>query len=160
MQIGEALRFSIESLKANKSRSFLTGLGMMIGTASVILVVTISLTSQDYILEQIEGVGSNMIFAQYEVGNQQTAALVDADFIKLTDVKRVRTELASQIIAATPIMNNFDRMVIQGKEQDVLIVGSDEYYQRTEPGGASGAVHGLQRRGSEAEGGFVDGEIR
>lgn len=129
MQIGEALRFSIESLKANKSRSFLTGLGMMIGTASVILVVTISLTSQDYILEQIEGVGSNMIFAQYEVGNQQTAALVDADFIKLTDVKRVRTELASQIIAATPIMNNFDRMVIQGKEQDVLIVGSDEYYQ-------------------------------
>jgi putative ABC transport system permease protein len=129
MQIGEALRFSIESLKANKSRSFLTGLGMMIGTASVILVVTISLTSQDYILEQIEGVGSNMIFAQYEVGNQQTAAMVDADFIKLNDVKRVRAELAGQIIAATPIMNNFDRMVIQGKEQDVLIVGSDQYYQ-------------------------------
>jgi putative ABC transport system permease protein len=129
MQIGEALRFSIESLKANKSRSFLTGLGMMIGTASVILVVTISLTSQSYILEQIEGVGSNMIFAQYEVGNQQTAAAVDADYIKLNDVKRVRTELADEIIAATPIMNNFDRMVIQGKEQDVLIVGSDQYYK-------------------------------
>ena len=129
MQIGEALRFSIESIKANKSRSFLTGLGMTIGTASVILVVTISLTSQSYILEQIEGVGSNMIFAQYQVGNQQTAALVDADFIKMTDVARVRTELADRIIAATPIMNNFDRMVIQGKEQDVLIVGSDQYYQ-------------------------------
>jgi putative ABC transport system permease protein len=129
MQIGEALRFSIESLKSNKSRSFLTGLGMMIGTASVILVVTISLTSQSYILEQIEGVGSNMIFAQYEVGNQQTAALVDADFIKMNDVKRVREELADRIVAATPIMNNFDRMVIQGKEQDVLIVGSDQYYQ-------------------------------
>ena len=129
MQIGEALRFSIESLKANKSRSFLTGLGMMIGTASVILVVTISLTSQSYILEQIEGVGSNMIFAQYEVGNQQTAAAVDADFIKMNDVRRVRAELADKIIAATPIMNNFDRMVIQGKEQDVLIVGSDQYYR-------------------------------
>jgi putative ABC transport system permease protein len=129
MHIGEALRFSVESLKANKSRSLLTGLGMMIGTASVILVVTISLTSQSYILEQIEGVGSNMIFAQYEVGSQQTVALVDADFIKLNDVKRVRAELADQIIAATPIMNNFDRMVIQGKEQDVLIVGSDQYYQ-------------------------------
>ena len=129
MQIGEALRFSFESLRANKSRSFLTGLGMMIGTASVILVVTISLTSQSYILEQIEGVGSNMIFAQYQVGSQQTAALVDADFIKLTDVAKVRSELADQIVAATPIMNNFDRMVIEGKEQDVLIVGSDQYYQ-------------------------------
>ena len=129
MRLGEALRFSVDSLRANKSRSFLTGLGMMIGTASVILVVTISLTSQSYILEQIEGVGSNMIFAQYQVGSQQTAALVDADFIKLTDVAKVRSELADQIVAATPIMNNFDRMVIEGKEQDVLIVGSDQYYQ-------------------------------
>jgi putative ABC transport system permease protein len=102
---------------------------MMIGTASVILVVTISLTSQSYILEQIEGVGSNMVFAQYEIGSQQVATSVDADFIKLNDVKQVRTELAGEIVAATPIMNNFDRMVIQGKEQDVLIVGSDQYYQ-------------------------------
>jgi putative ABC transport system permease protein len=129
MQIGEALRFSIESIKANKSRAFLTGLGMTIGTASVILVVTISLTSQSYILEQIQGVGSNMIFASYQVGSQQTATQVDADFIKLNDVARVRTLLADRIVAATPIMNNFDRMVIQGKEQDVLIVGSDQYYQ-------------------------------
>jgi putative ABC transport system permease protein len=129
MQIGEALRFSIESLKANPSRSFLTGLGMVIGTASVILVVTISLTGQSYILEQIEGVGSNMVWAQYEVGSQQTAVLVDADFIKLTDVARVREGLADMITAATPIMDNFDRMVIQGKEQDVLIVGSDQSYK-------------------------------
>jgi putative ABC transport system permease protein len=129
MQFGESFRFSIQSLKSNPVRSFLTGLGMVIGTASVILVVTISLTSESYILEQIEGVGSNMIFAEYEIGSQQTTALVDADFIKLSDVEHVRTELADKIIAATPIMNNFDRMVIQGKEQDVLIVGSDQYYK-------------------------------
>src|ERR1035437_6016208 len=65
MFLGEAVDFSVKALKANPVRSFLTGLGMVIGTASVILVVTISLTSRDYILEQIEGVGSNMIFAYY-----------------------------------------------------------------------------------------------
>ena len=129
MQIGEAFSFSIQALRSNPVRSFLTGLGMVIGTASVILVVTISLTSQSYILQQIEGVGSNMVFAQYEVGSQQTAALVDADFIKMTDVQQVRTRLAGMMAAAAPIMNNFDRMVIQGKDQDVLIVGSDEYYK-------------------------------
>ena len=59
MFLGEALDFSIKALKANPARSFLTALGMVIGTASVILVITISLTSRDYILEQIEGVGSN-----------------------------------------------------------------------------------------------------
>lgn len=129
MNLGESVLFSLQALRANKVRSFLTGLGMVIGTASVILVVTIAQTSQNYILEQIEGVGSNMVFAQYEIGSQQTAAQVDADFIKLGDVQAVREALSDRIIAATPIMNNFDRMVIQGKEQDVLIVGSDQFYK-------------------------------
>jgi len=65
MFIGEAFSFSIAALWANPVRSLLTALGMVIGTASVILVVTISLTSRDYILEQVEGVGSNIIFAYY-----------------------------------------------------------------------------------------------
>ncbi len=129
MKLGESFHFSIQALRANPVRSLLTGLGMVIGTASVILVVTIALTSQNYILEQIEGVGSNMVFAQYEIGSQQTAAQVDADFIKLGDVDAVREAVSDRIIAATPIMNNFDRMVIQGKEQDVLIVGSDQFYK-------------------------------
>ena len=65
MFLGEALRFSAQALRANPVRSLLTGLGMVIGTASVILVVTISLTSRDYILEQVQGIGSNIIFAYY-----------------------------------------------------------------------------------------------
>ena len=59
------------ALRHNPVRSMLTALGMVIGTASVILVVTISLTSQTYILDQIEGVGSNMIFASYEIGTNR-----------------------------------------------------------------------------------------
>jgi len=87
MRFGEALGFSLQALRQNPVRSLLTGLGMMIGTASVILVVTISLTSQSYILEQIEGVGSNMIFASYEVGSQQSSAEVNADFVKMSDIR-------------------------------------------------------------------------
>ena len=67
MNFGEALSFSVQALKANPIRSLLTGLGMVIGNASVILVVTISLTSRDYILEQIEGVGSNLVYAQWKL---------------------------------------------------------------------------------------------
>ncbi len=128
MQLGEAFHFSVQALRSNPIRSFLTGLGMVIGTASVILVVTISLTSQHYILQQIEGVGSNMVFAQYQVGSQQSTALVDADFVKMADAEAVREQLADRIKAAAPIMTIFDRMVIAGKEQDVLIAGSDQYY--------------------------------
>ena len=129
MFLGEALSFSVQALRSNPVRSLLTGLGMVIGTASVILVVTISLTSQDYILEQIEGVGSNLIYAQYEIGSQQSSAQVDADFIKLADVEAVRRELGDRIVAATGVITTFDRMRLNGKDQDVQVLGSDEYYK-------------------------------
>ena len=129
MQFGEALSFSLQALAQNPVRSFLTGLGMVIGTASVILVVTISLTSQNYILEQIEGVGSNMIFASYEVGTQQSSAEVNADFIKIADVQAIRDQLADRIVAATGIESNYDAMFLNGKEERLLVIGSDEYYR-------------------------------
>ena len=129
MQVGEALSFSVQALRQNPVRSLLTGLGMVIGTASVILVVTISLTSQNYILEQIEGVGSNMIFASYEVGTQQSNAEITADFIKTSDVEAIREQLASRIVAATGIESNYDLMFINGREERLLVIGSDEYYK-------------------------------
>src|SRR5665213_2385285 len=129
MQVGEALSFSLQALRQNPVRSLLTGLGMVIGTASVILVVTISLTSQNYILEQIEGVGSNMIFASYEVGTQSSAAEVNADYIKIADVQAIRQQLAGTIVAASGIETNFDTMFIGGKEERLLVLGADEYYK-------------------------------
>jgi putative ABC transport system permease protein len=129
MQLGEAMSFSLQSLRQNPVRSMLTGLGMVIGTASVILVVTISLTSENYILEQIEGVGSNMIFASYEVGTQASSAEVNADFVKISDVQAIRDQLADRIVAATGIESNYDATFIDGKEERLLIIGSDEFYK-------------------------------
>src|SRR2546426_10397678 len=96
----EAVRFSVQALRANPVRSLLTGLGMVIGTASVILVVTISLTSRDYILEQVQGIGSNIIFAYYVSAGPATAA-ADADYIKIADVEASRQALRLDIVAAT-----------------------------------------------------------
>jgi putative ABC transport system permease protein len=128
MNIREALRFSYQSLKANKVRTLLTALGLVIGNASVILVVTISLTSRDYILDQIRGIGSNLVYANYEAGSQ-TATQVEADFVKLADVEAVRRQLGDRINAATGVMTNYDRMLIGGREQDIAVLGSDEQYK-------------------------------
>ena len=100
MHVSEAFRFSLQALRANPVRSLLTCLGMLIGNASVILVVTISLTSQEYILEQIEGLGSNIIYAYFEAGTQD-ATRFDADFVKEADVEAVRERLRGRIVAAT-----------------------------------------------------------
>lgn len=101
----------------------------MIGNASVILVVTISITARDYILDQIRAIGSNMIYAQYEAGNN-TSTPVDADFIKFADVEAVREQLGSRILAATGVITNFDRIRINNRDTDIRVIGSDEEYPR------------------------------
>src|SRR5208337_4295614 len=127
MYFGESLRFSFQAVRANKFRTFLTALGLVIGNASVILVVTISITSREYILDTIRGVGSNLIYAQYSAGTN-TATKVDADFVKTADVEAVRQQLGSRIVAATSVMSNSGRLLINGKEEDVSVIGADEYY--------------------------------
>ncbi len=128
MLLGEALSFSFNALRANRVRTFLTALGLVIGNASVILVVTISMTSRDYILEQIEGIGSNMVYASATVGAQSGGGQVDADYVKMSDVRAVRQQLDGQIVAATGVETSFDRLVIDGREEDVTVIGSDQYY--------------------------------
>src|SRR5436309_7431972 len=128
MFLGEALRFSVQALRANPVRSMLTGLGMVIGTASVILVVTISLTSRDYILEQVQGIGSNIIFGYY-VSSGPSSAIADADYVKMSDVEAIRRDLGADIVAATGVMSNSDRILIGGKEHDTKVLGTDEDYQ-------------------------------
>jgi putative ABC transport system permease protein len=128
MIVTEAIRFSAQALRASPVRSLLTGLGMVIGTASVILVVTISLTSRDYILEQVQGIGSNIIFAYYVSAGPATAT-ADADYVKMSDVEEIRRQLPADIVAATGVISNFDRILIGGKEQDVKVIGTDQAYQ-------------------------------
>lgn len=127
MIYSEAIRFSLQSLKANRLRTFLTALGFIIGNAAVILVVTISLTGKDLILDLIRGVGSNLISATYETGGQNTAK-VEADFIKLADLEAIRQQLGPLIVAATGILPYTDRIVVNGYVRDVGILGTDEHY--------------------------------
>ncbi len=127
MILTEAISFSLEALRANRLRTFLTALGLIIGNASVILVVTISLASTDLILDLIRGVGSNLVFANYQGGGQNVAQAA-ADFVKLADVQALRDTLGNQIIAATAVMNTTDQIVVNGKVRQVTVDGVDENY--------------------------------
>jgi putative ABC transport system permease protein len=129
MNISEAVNMSLQALRANRLRTFLTALGLIIGNASVILVVTISLASRDMILDVIRGVGSNLVWANYEAGGQNTAK-VEADFVKLADVQAIRDTLGNEIVSATAVMPNSDQIVVNGKIRQVTINGVDENYAR------------------------------
>ena len=123
------LKSSYEALKANRVRTLLTALGLVIGNASVILVVTISLTSTEFILDQIKGIGSNVVWAYFEAGSRDSEQS-DADFVKLSDVEAVRSQLSDRIVAVTATMSSNNSLVIDGKPQDTSVLGVDEYYPK------------------------------
>jgi putative ABC transport system permease protein len=58
----ESFRIALRALFANKARSFLTMLGVIIGVSAVILLVSIGSGVQQSITSQIEGLGSNLLF--------------------------------------------------------------------------------------------------
>ena len=129
MKISEAIASSLRALRANRLRTFLTALGLIIGNASVILVVTISLASKDLILDQIRGIGSNLVYADYQAPGEN-AAKVQADFVNLGDVQALRDRLGNAIVAATAVMNGHDEIVIEGKVHSVTLDGVDDEYAR------------------------------
>ncbi len=124
---GEVLSFVMDTFCANKVRFVLTALGMVIGTASLILVVTIGLTGKQYVLGQIQGIGANMIDAYY-LGGTYGGAAVTNDYLTVDDMRSVQQQVPG-IQAASPMVETHDRVALTGgKERDVLVLGvSDEY---------------------------------
>ncbi len=128
MVSSEIVRMAIDSFRANKVRFALTALGMVIGTASLILVVTIGLTGKQYILAQINAIGANMIIASYEGGGNASVAAVPQDLLTVDDVKAVQEQVPG-VAAASPMVEIHERIPVgSGKERDILVLGvSPEY---------------------------------
>jgi putative ABC transport system permease protein len=127
--ISESLRFAYDTFLTNKVRFLLTALGMMIGTASLVLVVTIGLTGKQYILDQIQGIGANLIYASYSGGGQRITA-VALDELTVDDLTAVREQVPS-VVAASPFVTLNDRISVgNGKEQDILILGVYPEYRQ------------------------------
>jgi putative ABC transport system permease protein len=122
MAIGEIFNFAYENFCSNKVRFALTALGMVIGTASLILVVTIGMTGKQYVLNQIQAIGANLIYAEYVSGGERITN-VTADPLTLGDMQAAQEEVPG-IIAASPVIPLGERIPIGGgKERDIQILG-------------------------------------
>src|SRR6201982_2235759 len=120
--LGESLSFCYETFCSNKIRFALTALGMVIGTASLIIVVTIGLTGKQYVMNQIQAIGANLIYAYYEAGSNG-ALNGGSDFLTVDDMRAVQQEVPG-IQAASPMAEIHDRIGVGGgKERDILGLG-------------------------------------
>jgi putative ABC transport system permease protein len=126
----EILAMGIDSLRADKLRAAMTALGMAVGTAALILVVTVALTGKRYVLTQIENVGTNVIWAEYSGISSASANVAAADYLTANDMTAVEQQVPG-VKEASPVLNMHQRMVVgSGKEQDILVLGVDPQYQQ------------------------------
>jgi putative ABC transport system permease protein len=114
---GEMMRFAYATFCANKERFSLTALGVAIGTASVILVVTIVMTGKQYALDQIQGIGINMIVVEYQGGDR------GSDFVTVDDMHAALQQIPG-IVAASPVVPLSVRVPVGfGKERELKLLG-------------------------------------
>jgi putative ABC transport system permease protein len=126
--LSEIAGFALDTFRTNKVRFLLTALGLMIGTASLILVTTIGLTGKQYVLHLIQGIGANMIEAEYQQGDRITKA--SADDLTVDDIKAVQEQVPG-IVAASPVLPLYERVSVgDGKERDLQILGVDPAYEQ------------------------------
>jgi putative ABC transport system permease protein len=128
MILREIVIVALDTFRSYKVRFTLTALGMVIGTASLILVVTIGLTGKQYVLDQIQGIGANMIYAFYEGESANTSR--PQDYLTVEDMHAIEQQVPG-VVAASPMVTLHERIPTGGgKEQDVLVLGVDPQYRQ------------------------------
>jgi len=130
MLFSEILKLAVDSFSANKLRFALTALGMVIGTASVILVVTIGLTGRQFILNEIQKIGTNEVEVEYSGGGAVGAEKVQYnDFLTRDDEQAVLARVPS-IVASSPVLQSHDRISFGGGVvKDTLVLGVSPQYK-------------------------------
>jgi putative ABC transport system permease protein len=121
----ETWSLALQALRANKLRAMLTMLGVIIGSACIVLVVTVALAGKRYVIAQIEGVGANLIYAEHFASGPVSIA----DEINLDDLEAVKAGIP-QVRHAAGTRNFPMTMFVNGEEHPVSMVGVTEGFQQ------------------------------
>ena len=122
----ETWHVALDALLANKVKAALTMLGVTIGTTCIVLVVTVSMISKNYVIAQIEAVGTDLVYA-YFPGNHVSRSV--ADEISLADLEAARALPHVSEVAGVHDIGNAS-IYINGEEKSVTLVGVTEGFQK------------------------------
>jgi putative ABC transport system permease protein len=126
MDLKETLSVSIDALRANKLRAVLTSLGVIIGSASIVLVVTVALTSKKFVISQIEAVGSNLLSVELVKTTDKAQPL--SYEMTLDDMQAVQDSI-SGVTAVAGVSDLQMSVVAQGVARPVTLIGVTSQYR-------------------------------
>lgn len=129
MRLRDLLTTSTESLRRNKSRSFLTILGVVIGIASVILMLAIGQSAEGFILNQVADLGSDLIFVEPSSGDSAESG-PPSPFIEqtLTLDDATAMEKSGYFLAVSPVLATSTAVSYAEESKFYQIYGVDENY--------------------------------
>lgn len=130
MSITGIIRIAFKSLQRNKTRTFLTMLGIIIGVAAVITMLAIGQGAKKIVEEQIDSMGTNVIivtvnFSQSSSNVRQAAG--SGTLLELADVEAMRRQV-SGLLYASPVYNSFGRLKYESNNWRTGIMGVDVDY--------------------------------
>jgi len=130
MVFSDVLRLVLDSFRTAKLRFALTALGMAIGTASVILVVTIGLSGKQYVLQELEKLKTNSIELEYSGGGTSgTGQSIYDDYLTLDDERAVDAQLPA-VIYSSPVLVMLAPITFgPGVVRDVSVLGVSPQYR-------------------------------
>ena len=112
----EYIKMAVQNIRANKGRSFLTMLGIIIGIASVIAIVSIGEGTKNQMNSEIDGIGGGQVYI-----NVSTDAMTESEFITADDVQAIR-ELDT--VEGVSVSESYDGETVTGKGNfDIMLTG-------------------------------------
>ena len=112
----EYIKMAVQNIRANKGRSFLTMLGIIIGIASVIAIVSIGEGTKNQMNSEIDGIGGGQVYI-----NVSTDAMTESEFITADDVQAIR-ELDT--VEGVSVSESYDGETVTGKGNfNIMLTG-------------------------------------
>jgi putative ABC transport system permease protein len=126
VSLRESLRIAMQALRANRLRSGLTTLGVLIGVMSVVLLVAIGQGARSEITGAIEGLGSNLLFVlpgdgEFGSGPSRAPFVVD-------DIERVDRALPGGTGRAAGYVIGAEAVQAEGQRLTATVFGVSEHY--------------------------------
>jgi len=131
MMFSEVVSLAIDSFRASKVRFLLTMLGMVIGSASIILTVTVGRTGRQYAMDTISSLGPNKIEMQYSGGNiVGPDNTTTNDYMTREDMAAVVDQVPG-IVAYSPMLEVHATISLGGGvTKDSMLLGVSPQYKR------------------------------
>ena len=131
MVFSETMSLAMDSFRASKVRFLLTMLGMVIGSASIILVVTVGLTGRQYALDTISSLGPNLVEMQYSGGNTTGPNNTSSpDYMTREDEAAVDAQVPG-IAYSSPMLESHSSISMgNGLTKEALLLGVSPRYKQ------------------------------